>query len=131
MLHQALCIISKPLENSNWSHNPETLNSGGNRQFFATCDFAITTMALTNYRAPLLHCVKLFASFRRHQLIQTGVTVRNTQFGKTRRIFVACELEMFQMTIECIFYAMSRFVHHFVGISELKLELRSEKAQFG
>ena len=30
---QALCIISWPLVNSNWSYSPETLNPGQNRQF--------------------------------------------------------------------------------------------------
>ena len=34
MLCQALCIISKPSQNSNWSYSPETLDSGQNRQFF-------------------------------------------------------------------------------------------------
>ena len=29
--HQALCIISKPWMNSNWSYSPETLNSGQNQ----------------------------------------------------------------------------------------------------
>ena len=29
------------------------------------------------------------------------------------------------------FYVISSFVHHFVAISELKLELQSENAQFG
>ena len=33
MLLQALCIISKPLENSNWSYGLETPNLGQNRQF--------------------------------------------------------------------------------------------------
>ena len=30
MILQALCIISKPLVNSDWSYSPETLNSGKN-----------------------------------------------------------------------------------------------------
>ena len=34
ILHQALCIISKPLVNSNWSYSPATLNSGKNLRFF-------------------------------------------------------------------------------------------------
>ena len=34
VLRQVLCIILKPLVNSNWSYIPETLNSGQNRRFF-------------------------------------------------------------------------------------------------
>ena len=34
MLLQALCIISQPLVNSNWSYSPETPNYGQNRRFF-------------------------------------------------------------------------------------------------
>ena len=30
MLHQALCIISKPSVNSNWNYSTEMLNSGQN-----------------------------------------------------------------------------------------------------
>ena len=33
VLYQALCIISKPSMNSNWSYIPETLDSGQNRRF--------------------------------------------------------------------------------------------------
>ena len=33
MLLQALCIMSYPSVNSNWSYSPETLNSGQNRLF--------------------------------------------------------------------------------------------------
>ena len=62
-LHQALCIISKPWMNSNWSYSPETLNSGQNRQFFVPCDLEIWRMTLKNNRAPLLCCFKLCASF--------------------------------------------------------------------
>ena len=34
MLLQALCIISQPSVNSNWSYSPETPNFGQNRWFF-------------------------------------------------------------------------------------------------
>ena len=34
MLLQALCIISQPSLNSNWSYSPETPNFGQNRRFF-------------------------------------------------------------------------------------------------
>ena len=76
ILHQALCIISNPLVNSNWSYSPETLNSGQNRQVFVPCDLQIWWMTLENNRSPLLCCFKLCASFHSHQWTQTGVTVR-------------------------------------------------------
>ena len=76
ILHQALCIISKPWVNSNWSYSPETPNSGQNRRFFVSCDLQIWQMTLKNNRAPLLCCFRLCASFHSHQWIQTGVIVR-------------------------------------------------------
>ena len=76
ILHEALCIISKPLVNSNWSYSPETLNLGQNRQFFVPVDLEIWRMTLKNNRAPLLCCIKLCASFHSHLWIPTGVIVR-------------------------------------------------------
>ena len=75
ILHQALCIISKPWMNSNWSYGPETLNSGQNWQFYILCDLEIWRMTLKNNRALLQCCFKLRASFRSHQWTQTRVTV--------------------------------------------------------
>ena len=34
ILHQVLCIITKPSVNSTWSYSPEALNSGQNRWLF-------------------------------------------------------------------------------------------------
>ena len=76
ILHQALCIISNPSVNSNYSYGPETLNSGQNGQYFVPCDLKIWWMTLKNNRAPLLCCFKLCASFHSHQWIKTRVTVR-------------------------------------------------------
>ena len=76
MLLQALCIISKPLVNSNWSYSPETPNLGQIRRFLEPCDLAIWQMTLKNNRAPLLSSIKLYASFYHHMWIQTCVTVR-------------------------------------------------------
>ena len=76
VLHQALCIISNPLVNSNCSCNPETLNLGQNWRFSVLCDLEIWWMTLTNNRAPLLCYVKLCKSFQSHRWIQAGVTVQ-------------------------------------------------------
>ena len=76
MLLQALCIISKPWVNSNWSYSPEMPNLGQNRRLFQPCDLEIRRMTLKNNGAPLLSNIKLCASFHNHLWIQTGVTVR-------------------------------------------------------
>ena len=76
MLLQALCIISKPLVNSNWSYSPEIPNLGQIRRFLEPCDLEIWRMTLKNNRAPLLSIIKLYASSHHHVWIQTGVTVR-------------------------------------------------------
>ena len=69
-LCQALCIISKPWVNSNWSYSPQTLNSGQNRQFFVPYDLEVWQVTLKNNRAPLLCCFKLCASFHGHWWIK-------------------------------------------------------------
>ena len=76
MLLQALCIILKPLVNSNWSYSPETPNLGQIRRFLEPCDHEIWRMTLKNNRAPLLCCFQLCAWFHCHMWIQTGVRVR-------------------------------------------------------
>ena len=62
--------------NSNWSYSPDTPNVGQIRRFLEPCDLKIWRMTLKNNRAPLLCYFKLWASFRSHWWIQTGVTVR-------------------------------------------------------
>ena len=76
MLLQALCSISYPLVNSNWSYSPEMANLGQIWRFLALCDLELWPMTLKNIRAPLLSNIKLYISFHHHMWIQTGVTVR-------------------------------------------------------
>ena len=76
MLLQALCIISYPLVNSNWSYSLETPNLGQIQRFLEPRDLEIWWMTLKNNRAPLLCYLKFCAAFRSHWWIQTGVTVR-------------------------------------------------------
>ena len=58
----------------------------------------------------------------------------NRQFGwKSLIFFVVCDLEISWVTLEKIenlSYATLKFVHHFIAISEFKLELQSRNAQF-
>ena len=135
MLLHALCIISLPLVNSNWSYSPETPNLGQVRRFFEPCDLEIWRMTLKNNRAPLQCYFKLCASFRSHWCIQTWVRVRK------RPIWVKFDNCMSRVTLKFdrwpletighLFYATSSFVHHFVAIDEFKLELQYGNAQSG
>ena len=90
---------------------------------------------LENNRAPLLYYIELCASFQSHGWIQTGVTYRKRTIRvKIGNFFVPCELEIWWMTLKTIgylFYVASSFVHHFIAVSEFKLELQSGNAQFG
>ena len=135
MLLQALCIISNPSVNWNWSYSPETLNSGQNRRFFVLCDLEMWWMTLENNRAPLLYCFKLCASFHSHQWIQTVVTARKRPILlKIDDFFSRVTLKFngwLSKTIGHLLYATSSLVHHFVAIGEFKLELQSGNAQFG
>ena len=76
MVLQALCSISKPLVNLNWSYSPEMPNLGQIQRFLAPGDLEIWRRTLKNNREPLLSNIKLYISFHHHKWIQTGVTVR-------------------------------------------------------
>ena len=88
-----------------------------------------------NNRVPLLCYFKLFASFHSHWWIQTGVTVwKRLNWVKIDAFFSLVTLKFDgwpSKTIRHLFYAASSFVHHFVTIGELKLELQSGNAQSG
>ena len=92
-------------------------------------------MTLKNNRAPLLCYFKLCASFRSHWWIQTGVTVRKRPIRVKFDDFYSRVTLKFDgwpwKTMGLLYYATSSFVHHFVAIGELKLELQSGNAQFG
>ena len=102
---------------------------------FSPCDLETWRMTLKNNRAPLLCYFKLYASFRSHQWIQAAVTVRKRPIPVKIDDFFSRVTLQFDVwpwkTIEHLFYATSSFVHHFVAISEFKLELQSGNAQFG
>ena len=101
MLLQALCVISKPLMNSNWSYSPETLNSGQNRRLFVPCDLEIWQMTFKNNMAPLLGYFKICVSFQSHQTIQTGVIVRKRSMRvKISDFFYPCDIGIWRMTLK-------------------------------
>ena len=121
--------------NSNWSCCPETPNLGQIRRFLEPCDLEIWRVALKNNGAPLLCYFKLYASLRSRRWIQAGVTVRKRPIWVKINDFFSRVTLQFDVwpwkTIGHLFYATLSFVHHFVAISDFKLELRSGNAQFG
>ena len=135
MLLQALCSISYPLVNSNWSYSPETPNLGPIRWFLEPCDLEIWRMTLQNNRAPLLCRFKLCVSFHTHRWIQIWVTVRKHSIRVKIDDFFSRVTFKFDgwpsKIIEHLFHATSSFVYHFVPIGEFKFELQSGNAQFG
>ena len=79
MLLQALCSISYPLVNSNWSYSPEMPNLVQIRRFLEPYDLEIWRMTLKNKRAPLL-CYFNFV----HHFIATGEFKRELQSGNAQ-----------------------------------------------
>ena len=92
-------------------------------------------MTSKNNRAPLVHYIKLCASFQIHQWNQTGVTVWKHSVQVKIDDFLSRMTLKFDRwpwkTIGLLFYATSSILHNFVAIGEFKLELQSGDAQFG
>ena len=92
-------------------------------------------MASKNNRAPLLHYIKLCASFQIQQWIQTGLTVwKHSVWVKMDDFLSHVTFKYYGWSWKIIghlFHATSSFVHHFIAIGEFKLELQSGNAQFG
>ena len=120
--------------NSNWSCCPETPILGQIRRFLEPCDLVIWRMTLKNNRAPVLCYFKLYASFRSHRWIQTGVTVRKRPIWVKIDDFFSRVTLKFDVwpwkTLGHLFYSISSFVHQLVAIGDFKLELQSGNAQF-
>ena len=108
---------------------------GSKLAIFVHCDLEIWWMTLKNCRAPLLYYIKLCASFQSHGWIRTGVTVRK----RSIRVKVGNSLSPVTLkfdgwpwkSIGHLFYIASSFVHHFIAISEFKLELQTGNTEFG
>ena len=109
MLLQALCVISKPSVNSNWSYSPETPNLCQIRRFFS----------------------RVTLQFEGWPWKTISKESRNAQFGS--KWAISCpmwpwnwtdDIEKQQGTV------VSSFMHHFIAISEFKLKLLSGNAQF-
>ena len=102
------------------------LKLDSNCRLFSPCDHEIWWMTLKNYRAPLLHYIKLCASSQTPRWIKTGVTVRKRSIRVKIGNFLSHVSLKFDgwpwKTIGHLFYVTSSFVyHHFIAIGELKL----------
>ena len=100
MLLQALCSISYPLVNSNWSYSPETPNLGQIRRFLEPCDLEIWRMTFKK----IGHLFYATSSFVQHFIaigefkleLQSG----NAQSGSNSTILAPCDLEIWRMTLK-------------------------------
>ena len=103
--------------------------------FFVPWHLEIWRMTLKNNRAPLLCYFKLCASFHSHLWNQNEVTVRKHQIWVKIGDFLSrVTLKFYRWpwkTIGHLFYATSSFVHHFIAICGIEMELQSGNAQFG
>ena len=89
MLLQALCSISYPLVNSNWSYSPETLNLGQIRRFLEPCDLEIWRMTFKT----IGHLFYATTSFVQHFIaigeLKLELQSGNAQSGSNSAIFSA------------------------------------------
>ena len=91
-----------------------------NRRIFSLCDLEIWWMTPKNRRAPLLCYFKLFASFRSHWWIKTGVTVwKWLIWVKIDDFFQPCDLAVWRMILKnkrahllCYFKLCASFCSH-------------------
>ena len=89
VLYQALCIMSNPLLNSNWSYSPETLNLAQNQPYLS-----LVTLKFDGWpRKTIGHLFYVTSKFEHHFIVicefklelQTG----KSQFGSKSIIFLA------------------------------------------
>ena len=111
------------------------LKLDSNQWFFSPCDLVIWWMTSKNYRAPLLHYIKVCSLYQTPWWIQTGVTVRKPSIRVKIGDFssrVTLKIDGWhRKTIFHLFCATLSFGHHVKAIREFKLELQSRTAQIG
>ena len=115
--------------NSNWSYSPETLNSGQNRRFYGPCDIEIWRMTLKNNRTPRSLQLQALCVISK-PLVNSiwSYSPETPNLGQNRGFLSRVTLKLDGWPWKSkgrLFYATSSFVHYFVAISELQIELRS------
>ena len=113
------------------------LKLDSNHRFFSPCDLEIWLMTLENYRAPLLHYIKIniVQHFKAIGEFKLKVTVRQPSI----RVKIGDLLSRMTFkfdgwpwkTTGHLFCVAASFVHHFIIIGEFKLKLQSRNARYG
>ena len=110
------------------------LKLDSNRRSFSPCDLEIWWMTSKNYRAPLLHYIKLRTSSQTPRWIQTGVTDRKRSIRVKTAIFLSSVTLKFNgwpwKTIRYLLYTTLSFVHHLKSFGKFKIELQCGNTQF-
>ena len=98
-------------------------------KFSAPYDLEIWQMTLKNNMVPLLWHCKHCVWFRSHVWLWIlSYRPEAPKFGQN--LFDLCDLHLWPLPLT-FFYAASSFVHHFIAIGKIKLELQTGNAQFG
>ena len=100
MLFQALCIISQQSVNSKWSYSPETLKKIGQNRWF----LSRVNLKFDGWPPKIKgHCYAI-SSFVYHFIgiskFKMEIKSGNAKFGSKSKIFVPCDLEIWQMTLK-------------------------------
>ena len=124
---------SDGFDSCDWPSNRTQI--GFKSSIFQPCDLEIWSMTSKNYRAPLLHYIKLCASSQTPRWILATVPVRKRSIRVKIGNFLPRVTLKFNgwpwKTIGILFYVILSFVHHFKAIGEFKLKLQSGNPQFG
>ena len=122
MLHQALCIISKPSVNPSLSYSPESSNSCQNQRLlsgltlkFDGCPWKTIGHLFYAASCVVYHFIAISVS-------KLELPFGNPQFGSKSVTF--CDLQVWWMALKTLgdlFYTTLSFAYHFKAISEFKL----------
>ena len=103
--------------------------------FLVPCDLEICWTILKNNRVPLLYYIKPGIISKPYVNSNSSYSPETLNLRQNRRFFLTCVTLKFDgwpwKTIGHLFYTALSLVHHFIAISEPKLELQSGNAQFG
>ena len=96
MLLQALCVISKPSVNSNWSYSPKTLNLGQNWQFLSSVTLKLDKWPWKTLGHRFYTTLSFVCHFKTISEFKLKLQSGNTQnWG----FFVPLDLEIWRMTL--------------------------------
>ena len=103
ILREALCVISKPSVNSNWSYSPEMLNSGQIGDFFPAWPRNLTDDPEKKGISSIYICISTISSFVHHFKaigeFKLELSPDTLNAGQNRRFSVPCDLEIWWMTL--------------------------------